>query len=60
LEAQTGCSVRTAMIVGGASANTINKLAAGISDNLALRGFPGVARCVDLPRVHRQGRTRLP
>jgi phosphopantothenoylcysteine synthetase/decarboxylase len=26
----------TAMIVGGASANTINKLAAGISDNVAL------------------------
>jgi phosphopantothenoylcysteine synthetase/decarboxylase len=51
LEAQTGYPVRsdykqpgtpdalppaTAMIVGGASANTINKLAAGISDNLAL------------------------
>ncbi len=51
LEAQTGYPVRsdykqpgtpdvlpsaTAMVVGGASANTINKLAAGISDNLAL------------------------
>jgi len=51
LEAQTGYPVRSdykqpgtsdvlppaaAMIVGGASANTINKLAAGISDNLAL------------------------
>jgi phosphopantothenoylcysteine synthetase/decarboxylase len=51
LEAQTGHPVRSdykqpgtpdvlppaaAMIVGGASANTINKLAAGISDNLAL------------------------
>lgn len=51
LEEQTGYPVRsdykqpgtpdvlppaTAMIVGGASANTINKLAAGISDNLAL------------------------
>lgn len=51
LEGQTGHPVRndykrpgtpdalppaTAMIVGGASANTINKLAAGISDNLAL------------------------
>ena len=51
LEAQTGYPVRsdykqpgtpdalppaTAMIVGGASANTINKLAAGISDNVAL------------------------
>lgn len=51
LETQTGYQVRsdykqpgmpdvlpaaTAMIVGGASANTINKLAAGISDNLAL------------------------
>ncbi|WP_208297626.1 flavoprotein [Actinophytocola oryzae] len=50
LEAQTGYPVRseykqpgtpdllppaTAMIVGGASANTVNKLAAGISDNLA-------------------------
>jgi phosphopantothenoylcysteine synthetase/decarboxylase len=51
LQAQTGYPVRsdykqpgtpdllppaTAMIIGGASANTINKLAAGISDNLAL------------------------
>jgi phosphopantothenoylcysteine synthetase/decarboxylase len=51
LEEQTGYPVRSdykqpgtadalppahAMIVGGASANTINKLAAGISDNLAL------------------------
>ncbi|MFC4856527.1 flavoprotein [Actinophytocola glycyrrhizae] len=51
LAAQTGYPVRSdykqpgaadalppadAMIVGGASANTINKLAAGISDNLAL------------------------
>jgi phosphopantothenoylcysteine synthetase/decarboxylase len=51
LEAQTGYPVRddykqpgtpdvlppaTAIIVGGASANTINKLAAGIADNLAL------------------------
>lgn len=51
LEGQTGYPVRSdykqpgtpdvlppasAMIVGGASANTINKLAAGISDNLAL------------------------
>jgi phosphopantothenoylcysteine synthetase/decarboxylase len=51
LEAQTGYPVRSdykqpgttdilppadAIVVGGASANTINKLAAGISDNLAL------------------------
>jgi phosphopantothenoylcysteine synthetase/decarboxylase len=51
LEAQTGYPVRSdykqpgtsdvlpsadAIIVGGASANTINKLSAGISDNLAL------------------------
>lgn len=51
LEAQTGYPVRsdykqpgtpdalppaTAVILGGASANTINKMAAGISDNLAL------------------------
>lgn len=51
LEAQTGYPVRsdykqpgtpdvlpaaTAMVVGGASANTINKWAAGIADNLAL------------------------
>lgn len=51
LEAQTGYPVRSdykqpgtsdvlppadAMILGGASANTINKLAAGISDNVAL------------------------
>jgi phosphopantothenoylcysteine synthetase/decarboxylase len=51
LEEQTGYPVRsdykqpgaadalppaTAMVVGGASANTVNKLAAGISDNLAL------------------------
>jgi phosphopantothenoylcysteine synthetase/decarboxylase len=51
LETQTGYPVRSgykqpgtadvlpsadAMIVGGASANTINKLAAGISDNFAL------------------------
>jgi phosphopantothenoylcysteine synthetase/decarboxylase len=51
LEAQTGYPVRsdykqpgtpdvlppaTAMIIGGASANTINKLAAGISDSVAL------------------------
>lgn len=39
-----------AMIVGGASANTINKLAAGISDNLAL-GLLNEAIGLGLPLV---------
>jgi phosphopantothenoylcysteine synthetase/decarboxylase len=74
LEAQTGCPVRsdykqpgtpdvlppaTAMVVGGASANTINKLAAGISDNLAL-GLLNEAIGLGLPvavREHGSGRT---